>query len=256
MKTYSDMNDKVAIVTGGASGIGGATARALAESGVKVVVNYHRNQGGADAIVAAIRQGGGQAVAVRADVRLSAECGALAAAATSQFGPVDILVNNAGSLAGRQRILDLTEEQWDEALDLNLKSAYLCTRAVAKSMMDRKTGAIVHVSSVAGRNGGTLPGAAHYVAAKAGLIAFSKNLAKEMAPHNVHVNAVCPGVIDTPFHKSSLTPDVVKNIVAAIPLGRLGTAEEVARVIAFLCSTEASYLCGETIEVNGGMLML
>src|SRR5262249_52419432 len=150
------------------------------------------------------------------------------------------------------RILELTEERWDEVIDLNLKSAYLCTKTVAASMMERKTGAIVNVSSIAGRTGGAL-GSAHYSAAKGGLITLTKNFAKELAPHGVRVNAVSPGVIDTAFHQQFPTAEMIKNYVAAIPLGRVGTPAEVGKVIAFLASDAASYVAGETIEINGGM---
>jgi len=173
----------------------------------------------------------------------------------SEFGPVDILVNNAGSLVERLRILELTEERWDEVIDLNLKSAFLCSQAVAASMMTRRGGAIINVSSIAGRNGGAL-GSIHYSAAKGGLITFTKGLAKELAPYGVRVNAVSPGVIDTPFHETFSTPEAMKAFVNVIPLGRVGKSEEVARVITFLASEAGSYLVGETIEINGGMLML
>jgi 3-oxoacyl-[acyl-carrier protein] reductase len=172
-----------------------------------------------------------------------------------ELGPVDILVNNAGSLVERLKILELTEERWDEVIDLNLKSAFLCSQAVAASMMERKTGAIVNVSSIAGRNGGAL-GSIHYSTAKGGLITLTKGFAKELAPYGVRVNAVSPGVIDTPYHERFSTPEAMKAYVGGIPAGRVGTPEEVASVIAFLASDAASYLCGETIEINGGMLML
>ena len=172
-----------------------------------------------------------------------------------ELGPVDILVNNAGSLVERLKLLELTEERWDEVLDLNLKSAFLCSRAVAASMMERRTGAVVNVSSIAGRNGGAL-GSIHYSTAKGGLITLTKGLAKELAPFGVRVNAVSPGVIDTPYHEQFSTPEAMKAYVGGIPLGRVGAPSEVASVIAFLASEAAAYLCGETVEINGGMLML
>ena len=149
----------------------------------------------------------------------------------------------------------MTEERWDEVLNLNLKSAMLCSRAVAPSMIERRLGAIINVASIAGRTGGG-PGAGAYPAAKAGLIAFTKSLAKEPAPHGVRVNAVSPGVIDTPFHQVFSTPEMIKNFVSASPLGRVGKPTECATVIAFLASDAASYVVGETIEINGGQLML
>jgi len=255
MQTYGDLKNKVALITGASSGIGRATAEVLGASGARVAVNYFKNDKGANEAVAAIKASGGEAVALKADVRKAAECAALVAATEKAFGPIDILVNNAGSLVERMRILDLTEERWDEVFDLNLKSAYLCCRAVAKSMMDRKSGVMINVSSIAARNGGGL-GASHYAAAKGGMTTFSKSLAKEMAQHNVRVNCVEPGVIDTPFHEQFSTPELMKAFTASIPMGRVGTSAEVAQAIAFLCSDASSYLCGESIEINGGMLML
>src|SRR5258705_8752590 len=158
------------------------------------------------------------------DLSIAAEFEDLIRITSEDLGPVDILVNNAGSLIERLRILDLTEERWDEVIDLNLKSAFLCSKAVAASMMERKTGTIVNLSSIAGRNGGAL-GSLHYSAAKGGLITFTKGLAKELAPYGVRVNSVSPGVIDTPYHEQFSTPEIMKGYVNAIPLGRVGMAE-------------------------------
>jgi len=157
-------------------------------------------------------------------------------------------------LIERLRILELSEERWDEVVDLNLKTAFLCSKSVTPSMMERKTGAIINLTSIAGRNGGAL-GSIHYSTAKGGVITFTKGLAKELAPFGIRVNGVSPGVIDTPYHEQFSTPEMMKGYVNAIPLGRVGKPEEVAKVIAFLASDAASYLAGETIEVNGGMYM-
>ncbi|MDT5268664.1 MAG: glucose 1-dehydrogenase [Acidobacteriota bacterium] len=255
MRKHLDLDGKVALVTGASSGIGRATAVALAECGASVAVNFHRNESGAEETRAAIVNTGGRATVIQADVTHAADVRALVQRAEEELGPLDILVNNAGSLVERLKILELTEERWDEVIDLNLKSAFLCSQAVAASMMERKTGAIVNVSSIAGRNGGAL-GSIHYSTAKGGLITMTKGFAKELAPYGVRVNAVSPGVIDTPYHERFSTPEAMKGYVGGIPLGRVGTPEEVASVIAFLASDAASYLCGETIEINGGMLML
>lgn len=255
MRNHFDLTGKVALVTGASSGIGRAAAIALAEGGAAVAINYHRNEAGAEAARAEIAGGGGRAIIIGADVTRGADVRALVERTVGELGPVDILVNNAGSLVERLRLLDLTEERWDEVIDLNLKSAFLCSREVAGTMMERKTGAIVNVSSIAGRNGGAL-GSIHYSTAKGGLITLTKGLAKELAPHGVRVNAVSPGVIDTPFHEQFSTPEMMKSYVGNIPAGRVGAPAEVAAVIAFLASDAASYLCGETVEVNGGMLML
>src|SRR5262249_54949353 len=159
---------------------------------------------------------------------------------------IDILVNNAGSLVKRVAIAELTEETWDEIMDLNLKSAAFVSRAAIPGMIARKKGVIVNVVSIAGSNGGG-PGAGTYTASKGGLITFTKSLAKEMAPHGVRVNAVSPGVIDTPFHEQFSTPQMLESFVKMIPLGRVGTSMECATVIAFLASDAAAYVVGETV---------
>jgi 3-oxoacyl-[acyl-carrier protein] reductase len=249
-----DVTGKVALVTGASSGIGQATAKALAANGARVVINFHSNHEGAEATCAEIASAGGTAIAIKADVAKAGEVQTLVERTVDELGPVDILINNAGSLVERLRILELTEARWDEVIDLNLKSAFLCCRAVAASMMERKTGAIVNVSSIAGRTGGAL-GSIHYSTAKGGLITFTKGLAKELAPFGVRVNAVSPGVIDTRYHEVFSTPAAMKSYVAGIPLGRVGTPPEVAELICFLASSSSSYLAGETIEINGGMFM-
>jgi 3-oxoacyl-[acyl-carrier protein] reductase len=255
MENLLDLTGKVALVTGASSGIGRATAELLAECGAAVAINYHQNSKGADDARASIEAKGGRAVAIQADVTVASDVRALVERAAKELGPINILVNNAGSLVERLKLLELTEERWDYVMDLNLKSAFLCAQAVAPSMMERKEGVIINVSSIAGRNGGAL-GSMHYSTAKGGLITLTKGLAKELAAYGVRVNAVSPGVVDTAFHETFSTPEVMKGYVAAIPLGRVGTPAEVARVIAFLASSAASFLAGETIEVNGGMLML
>ena len=249
-----DLTGKVAIITGAASGIGRATALALSECGAAVTINYKSNESGAESLRKQIASSGKRAIAVQADVTVARDVEALVRRTNEELGPVDILVNNAGSLIERLRILELTEERWDEVINLNLKSAFLCSKAVVRSMMERRTGSIINLSSIAGRNGGAL-GSIHYSTAKGGLITFTKGLAKELAPFGVRVNAVSPGVIDTPYHEQFSSPEMMKNYVNGIPLGRVGRPEEVATVIAFLASEAASYLAGETIEINGGMFM-
>ena len=248
------LKDRVALVTGASSGIGAATAAALAAQGARVAIGWHRNVDGAAEVLHGIEAAGGRGIVLQADVRDVAAIDKMVETVTSRLGPIDVLVNNAGSLVKRFPIRDLTEAGWDEVLTLNLKSAVFCSRAVAPSMIARKRGAIVNVGSVAGHNGGG-PGAGPYAAAKAGLAAFTKSLAKELAPHGIRANAVAPGVIDTPFHEVFSTPEMMKNFVAAIPLGRVGTPMECAAAIAFLASDAASYIVGETIEINGGLLM-
>ncbi|MDT4966083.1 MAG: glucose 1-dehydrogenase [Acidobacteriota bacterium] len=254
MSDSFDLKGKVALVTGASSGIGRAAASALATNGARVAINYHRNEKGAEATREEIVNGGGCAIVVQADVSRGSDVESLVERTVAEFGPIDILVNNAGSLIERLKILELTEERWDEVIDLNLKSAFLCSRAVAASMMERKTGAIINVASIAGRNGGAL-GSIHYSAAKGGVITFTKGLAKELAPFGVRVNAISPGVIDTPYHEEFSTPEMMKTYAGMIPLGRVGKPAEVGNVICFLASDAASYLAGETIEINGGMFM-
>jgi 3-oxoacyl-[acyl-carrier protein] reductase len=255
MHNYLDLTGKVALVTGASSGIGAATAALFADLGAHVAIGYHRNQKGAEEVRAKIPGTGAKVVAIQADMRNAAEIASMVKSAVEQLGPIDILVNNAGSLVARIPLAKLTEDGWDEIIDLNLKSAALCSQAVAASMVERKSGAIINVVSIAGRNGGG-PGAGPYAAAKGGLISFTKSMAKELAPHGVRVNAVSPGVIDTPFHEVFSTPEMIQNFVKQIPLGRVGTAMECATAIAFLASDAAAYVVGETLEVNGGQLML
>lgn len=255
MLNYLDLTGKVALVTGASSGIGAATAAVLADLGAHIAIGYHRNEKGAEEVRDKVAATGARLVAIQADMRNPAEIARMVKSAVEQLGPIDILVNNAGSLVARIPIATLTEEAWDEVIDLNLKSAALCSQAVMASMIERKSGAIINVVSIAGRNGGG-PGAGPYAAAKGGLISLTKSMAKELAPHGVRVNAISPGVIDTPFHEVFSTPEMMRNFVKTIPLGRVGTAMECATAIAFLASNAAAYVVGETLEVNGGQLML
>jgi len=254
MATYPDLAGKVALVTGASSGIGAATARLLAAQGVRVAVGLHKNKKGAIEVLESIAAAGGTAVAVVGDLRKTREIRTVVDQVVNEFGPIDILVNNAGSLVKRLPIREITEEMWDDVIALNLKSAVFTSQAVAPSMIERHAGVIINVVSIAGHNGGG-PGAGTYATAKAGLTSFSKSLAKELAPHGIRVNAVSPGVIDTPFHEVFSTPEMIAGFVKTIPLGRVGRSEECAQVIAFLASDAASYVVGETIEINGGQLM-
>jgi 3-oxoacyl-[acyl-carrier protein] reductase len=246
-----NLTGRTALITGASSGIGAATAELFAALGAKIAIGYNRNRDGAEQLAKRLPQ----TVAIQADVRNSAETRKLLKEAVEALGPIDILVNNAGSLLERVSLLAITEERWDEVIELNLKSALICSQAVAPAMIARKRGTIINIVSIAGRSGGG-PGAGAYATAKGALITLTKAFAKELAPHNVRVNAVSPGVIDTPFHEVFSTPEMIQTFVRTIPMGRVGTSQEVASVIAFLASDGASYVAGETIEVNGGQLML
>ena len=248
------LKGQVALITGASSGIGRATAEAMAREGACVGVNYLKNQKGAEEAVEAIRKAGGEALAVRADVTRRAEVQALVEAVRKQWGRIDILVNNAGDLIARRTLVDMTEEYWDQLMDLNLKSAYLCTQAVWKEMAERKSGCIINVTSIAARNGGGV-GVAAYSAAKGGLLSYTKALAKELGPQGIRVNGIAPGVISTPYHERYSSAELMARMVSTIPQGRPGTSDEIADVILFLASPGARYMLGETVEVNGGMLM-
>lgn len=255
MQNFLDLSGKVALVTGASSGIGAATAITLAAQGASVAINYNRNEAGANQVQQTITAAGGKSILIQADVTKTSDIKTMIERTTNELGPIDILVNNAGSLVERKKLLELTEERWDDVMNLNLKSVFLVTQAVAPSMIERKTGSIINLTSIAGRNGGG-PGAFHYATAKGGLITLTKGIAKELAPYGIRVNSVSPGVIDTPFHETFSTPEMIEAFVKTIPMGRIGTSEETARVIVFLASDAGSYVCGETIEVNGGQLML
>ncbi len=267
MQNYFDFTGKVVLVTGGSSGIGRATAEFFGACGASVAVSYHNNAKGAAEAIEAINAhanralaasgeatGGKNALAIQADVTSLSDVRRMIKETEENLGAIDILVNNAGSLVERLRTAELTEERWDEVFALNVKSAFFAAQAVIPKMLEKGAGAIVNVTSIAGRNGGAL-GSIHYSAAKGAMLIMTKGLAKEFAGQGIHINAVSPGVIDTPYHETFSTPEAMKTFANMIPMGRVGTSDEVARVIAFLASEASAYLCGETIEINGGMLM-
>jgi len=256
MQNFFDFTGKVVLVTGASSGIGRATAELFGRCGASVGITYLKNKGGAEEAVTAISSNGSQcvAIALRADVTKNSEIELMVREVEDRLGPVDILINNAGSLVERLRTLEMTEQRWNEVINLNATSAFFAAKAVIPKMLEKGSGVIINVTSIAGRNGGAL-GSIHYSSAKAAILTMTKGLAKEFATQGIRVNAVSPGVIDTPYHETFTTPEIMANLRKAIPMGREGRADEVAGVIAFLASDAASYLCGETIEVNGGLLM-
>jgi 3-oxoacyl-[acyl-carrier protein] reductase len=245
---------QVAWVTGSSTGIGRAVAVGLAEEGYRVVVHYNASEEEARRVVEEIKASGGEAMLVGGDVSDAGEVARMVGEIEDHFGRVDALVNNAGSLIERRGFSEMTEDLWDRVMDVNLKSVYLCSRAVLPMMKRQGGGRIVNMTSVAARNGGG-PGSAAYATAKAGVSNLTRAMAKELVSENILVNAVAPGVITTPFHDRFTPPDVRENLLRTIPIGREGTPEETAKAVLFLASAAADYLVGEIIEVNGGQLM-
>ena len=245
------LNDCVAIVTGSGRGIGRSIAMELASAGAKVVVNYAGRSDKAEETVELIRQAGGESLAVQADVSQEADVKRLIQTTLDHYGKIDILVNNAG-ITRDTLLLRMKETEWDAVLDTNLKGVFLCTKAVSKGMLKQRSGVVVNISSVVGLSGNA--GQANYAAAKAGVIGFSKSVAKEFASRGVRVNVVAPGYISTDMTET--LPEGVRNeILSGIPLGRIGRPEDVAKVVRFLVSPEASYITGQTVCVDGGMEM-
>lgn len=240
---------QVAVVTGASRGIGRAIALSLASEGAKVVVNYASSSEAADAIVQDIETKGGEAIALQANVSQADQVDMLIKAAMDKWGRVDILVNNAG-ITKDTLLLRMKPEDWQAVIDLNLTGVFLCTRAVAKIMLKQKSGRIVNIASVAGQMGN--PGQANYSAAKAGVIGFTKTVAKELASRGITVNAVSPGFIAT-----DMTADLAaEGILQFIPLGRYGKPEEVAGMVRFLAADPAAaYITGQVFNVDGGMVM-
>jgi NAD(P)-dependent dehydrogenase (short-subunit alcohol dehydrogenase family) len=252
---YLNVQGKVVLVTGASSGIGAATAALFGKCGAQVALGFNNNEEGADAVRDEIRKLGGTALSIRADVRNPEAIKTLIEEIVSLLGPIEILINNAGSLIERAALRTQSVESWDSVMHLNLRSVFLMSQIVGNAMIERGSGSIVNIGSIAARNGGG-PGSGAYSAAKAGVVTLTKSLAKEFAPYGIRVNCVNPGVIDTPFHEMFSTPETMRNFAKMIPLGRVGNAMECAKVIVFLASDAAGYVVGESIEVNGGQLML
>jgi NAD(P)-dependent dehydrogenase (short-subunit alcohol dehydrogenase family) len=251
-----ELKGKTALVTGASRGIGAATAIALARAGVsKVVIHYGGYREGAERTLALVEGVGAKAELIAGDLATSAGIHRFVASLGSVAPEVGILVNNAGSLVKRAKLPEYTEDLFDRVMNLNVKSVYFITQAVAPHMIAKGSGVIVNVSSIAARNGGGI-GATIYSAAKAAVSTITKGLAKELAPRGIRVNAVSPGTVDNHFHEVFSNRQILDSVVAQTPAGKLGTNEEVADAIVFLCSGASRYIHGQTIEINGGMFMV
>lgn len=245
-------NNKVAIVTGGARDIGAAISKKLAAEGARVVINYYNTKDAADKTLKEITDAGGEAMLVRADMTRQADVESLVSQARKAYGDeIDILVNVTGGLVARKSLAEMDMEFFEKVMRLNVTSTFLSTKAVVPHM--KSGAAIVNLASQAGRDGGG-PGAAAYSASKAAVMTFTRAMAKEFGPQNIRVNSVCPGMISTTFH-DEFTKDAVRtNVAGATPLRREGRAEEVADLVAYLASSEASFLTGGNYDINGGLL--
>lgn len=243
--------NKTALVTGASRGIGRATALELAKAGAKVAVNYAGNRAAAEEVVAMIEAAGGQAFMVQADVGDAAAVDAMVKAVVEKFGSIDILVNNAG-ITRDNLIMRMKEEDWDAVIHTNLKGIFNCTKLVSKVMMKQRYGRIVNMTSVVGVMGNA--GQSNYAAAKAGVIGFTKSMAKELASRNINVNAVAPGYIATDM-TADLPEQAKTDLQSQIPLQRLGNPADVASAVLFLVSSGADYITGQTLHVDGGMVM-
>jgi 3-oxoacyl-[acyl-carrier protein] reductase len=246
-----DLSGRVALVTGASRGIGRAIASTLAQAGAAVVVNYREQQQAADEVVAAIQASGGTALAAQADISNSTDVERLLKTTLDTYGHIDILVNNAG-ITRDGLLLRMKEEDFDTVVQTNLRGAYLCTRAALRPMMKQRSGRIINITSVVGLLGN--PGQANYAAAKAGLIGFTRSVAREVASRNITANAIAPGFIVTEM-TGKLDEAAQQAVLGAIPLQRLGQPQDVANLACFLASDMAAYITGQTLSVDGGMAM-
>lgn len=246
-----ELTDKVAVITGSSRGIGAAIAKMLATRGAKVVVNYRSNPEAAESVVADIVAAGGEAFAVQADVSHSNEALRLIKTVVDTYGQIDILVNNAGTTRDKL-IMMMKDDDWESILQTNLSSVYYCSKAAIRPMMKKRYGRIINITSVVGLAGQA--GQTNYAASKAGMIGFTKSLAKEVGSRNITVNAVAPGYIPTAL-TSVMPDDQIKMLVENTPLGRMGTVEDIAAAVLYLASDEASFVTGHVLTVDGGLVM-
>jgi 3-oxoacyl-[acyl-carrier protein] reductase len=245
------LKGKTAVITGASRGIGRAIALDLAEQGANIVVNYSGSEAKAYEVVEEIKQMGGNAIAVRANVANMVEVQAMMKESLEQFGSIDILVNNAG-ITRDNLLMRMKEDEWDDVININLKGVFNATKAVTRQMMKQRSGRIINIASIVGVSGN--PGQANYVAAKAGVIGLTKTTARELATRHITVNAIAPGFITTDM-TDKLTEEVKTEMLKQIPLARFGEAKDIASVVSFLASEKSAYITGQTLHVDGGMVM-
>lgn len=247
-----DLTGRRALVTGAGIGIGAGIARALGAAGADVAVHYARSKDGAEEVAAELRDAGRNALTVGGDLTDSTQATSVVEQAVGELGGLDILVNNAGHLVGRQTTAEMTDEHWHAVIDVNVSSAFYVTRAALPALQESEHGRVVLMSSLAAANGGGA-GAVAYATSKAAVVGFTRGLAKEVAAAGITVNALAPGFIgSTPFHDTFTPVEAQQGIVAAVPLGRAGTAADVGDVTLWLASDLSSYVTGQVIEINGG----
>lgn len=245
------LENKVALVTGASRGIGKAIALELAKNGASVAVNYAGSEAKANEVVDEIKTNGGNAFAIKADVSNTEDVQNMIKEVISQFGQLDILVNNAG-ITRDNLLMRMKDSEWDDVINTNLKGVFLCTKGVTRQMMKQRSGRIINITSVVGVSGNA--GQANYVAAKAGVIGLTKTTAKELASRNITVNAVAPGFITTDM-TDELSEEMKAEMLKQIPLAKLGEPSDIANIVTFLASEKSKYITGQTMHVNGGMVM-
>ncbi|MDQ0219499.1 3-oxoacyl-ACP reductase FabG [Peribacillus cavernae] len=244
-------SEQVVLITGASSGIGQASAKLLAETGAKIIACYHSNKDGAEETKRIVENAGGECLLVKADVTNKEQVIDMVNHSVEAFGYIDVLVNNAGAAIKRSSFLEIDEDLWQKTYDVNVKSMFLVSQAVLKHMVPRKSGKVINISSIAARLGG--PGESiHYASAKGAVDTLTVGLSKEFAPHGILVNGIAPGFILTPFQDKYSTQERIDKIVPTIPIGRAGSAEDIAKVVVFLASDSANYMMGQIVTVSGG----